>query len=418
MTSSRILRMLAVAALAATLAGCNEKRDPGFQGWVEADMIFVSPDESGRVIKLNVREGDEVKRGEQLYSVDDDLQNADLNQNKATLANAQQTYDRAASLSKTGSGTQATLDSAVSSLRVAEARVNTSETRLARRKGFAPVAGTIQQIYFRDGEMVPEKRPVLSMMPPGTKNWTFMLPGGMIDSTGRFSGTISPSRKRDLLDGARDRGKALPPREPRLRRIDPRLRDPQRRHRRVERGLRARAGLAQRRRPVIGLLRVGKRRLVLVEVGVLQVVVDRVELLAALDLVALAHVELDHPPGLVPADEDHVGLDPALETGIAFLVAAGERRGQCSHRKHSQYARRCHGLLRSEKIKSRWTRNISIASSGEWRSNRLFQTTATIAGATSICGKRASSALRIPPRAIASSISARMPASPREITSR
>src|SRR6476620_2861753 len=151
--TSLILRMLAVAAVATTLAGCNEKRDPGFQGWVEADMIFVSPDESGRVTKLNVREGDEVKVGEPLYSVDDDLQRADLNQNNATLANAQQTYDRAASLSKTGSGTQANLDSAVSALRVAEARVNTSQTRLARRSGFAPVAGTIQQIYFREGDL-------------------------------------------------------------------------------------------------------------------------------------------------------------------------------------------------------------------------------------------------------------------------
>ena len=91
MTSSRTtLRVLAVAALAIALAGCNERKDPGFQGWVEADMIFVSPDESGRVTKLNVREGDEVKPGEQLYSVDDDLQQADLNQNNATLANAQQ----------------------------------------------------------------------------------------------------------------------------------------------------------------------------------------------------------------------------------------------------------------------------------------------------------------------------------------
>src|SRR6478672_12176563 len=116
MNPSLILRMLAVAALATTLAGCNEKRDPGFQGWVEADMIFVSPDETGRVTKLNVREGDEVKRGDPLYSVDDDLQQADLNQNKATLANAQQTYDRAAALSKTGSGTQANLDSATSAL--------------------------------------------------------------------------------------------------------------------------------------------------------------------------------------------------------------------------------------------------------------------------------------------------------------
>ena len=63
MTSSRIIAMLAALALAAVLAGCNERKDPGFQGWVEADMIFVSPDESGRVTKLNVREGDEVKPG-------------------------------------------------------------------------------------------------------------------------------------------------------------------------------------------------------------------------------------------------------------------------------------------------------------------------------------------------------------------
>jgi HlyD family secretion protein len=177
MTSSWVTaKVLAVLALTAMLAGCDDRRDPGFQGWVEADMIFVSPDESGRVIKLNVREGDQVKSGAQLYSVDDDLQLADLNQNKATLANAQQSYDRAASLSKTGSGTQANLDSAVSALRVAEARVNTSETRLARRIGFAPVSGSIQQIYFREGEMVPAQRPVLSIMPPGNMKLRFFVP--------------------------------------------------------------------------------------------------------------------------------------------------------------------------------------------------------------------------------------------------
>jgi HlyD family secretion protein len=176
MTSSQVALRILALLLAASLGGCIDRRDPGFQGWVEADMIFVSPDESGRVTKLDVREGDEVKSGEKLYSVDDDLQQADLNQNNATLANAQQTYDRAASLSKTGSGTQANLDSAVSALRVAEARVNTSQTRLARRIGFAPVSGTIQQIYFREGEMVPAQRPVLSIMPPGNMKLRFFVP--------------------------------------------------------------------------------------------------------------------------------------------------------------------------------------------------------------------------------------------------
>jgi HlyD family secretion protein len=170
-----IVRAGAALALAFLVGGCSQKSPPGYQGWVEADMIFVSPDESGRVTRLNVREGDAVEVGAQLYSVDDDLQQADLNQNKATLANAQQTYDRAASLRRTGAGTQANLDSAISALRVAEARVNTSETRLSRRKGFAPVAGTIQQIYFREGEMTPAQRPVLSIMPPGNMKIRFFV---------------------------------------------------------------------------------------------------------------------------------------------------------------------------------------------------------------------------------------------------
>jgi HlyD family secretion protein len=102
MTSSGwTLRGLLAFALTALLAGCNEPRNPGYQGWVEADMIFVSPDESGRVTKLNIREGDEVKAGEQLYAVDDDLQQANLNQNKATLANAQ---DRSRDAGQSGCG--------------------------------------------------------------------------------------------------------------------------------------------------------------------------------------------------------------------------------------------------------------------------------------------------------------------------
>jgi HlyD family secretion protein len=176
MMASRTVFALAGCVLAGLLAGCGPQRDPGFQGWVEADLIFVSPDEQGRVVKLHVAEGDKVAVGAPLYEVDDDLQRADLNQSNATLANAQQIYDRAAALSKTGAGTQANLDAAVSALRVAEARVNTSQTKLARRRMVSPVAGTIQQIYYREGETVPAQRPVVSILPPGNMKVRFYVP--------------------------------------------------------------------------------------------------------------------------------------------------------------------------------------------------------------------------------------------------
>lgn len=174
--SRKAARIAALMIAVVSLAGCGESKNPGFQGWVEADLIFVSPDEQGRVVKLNVREGDRVEVGAPLYSVDDDLQQADLNQSNATLANAQQAYDRAAALSKTGSGTQANYDTALANLRVAEARVNTSQTRLERRRMKAPIAGTIQQIYFREGETVAAQRPVISILPPGNMKVRFFVP--------------------------------------------------------------------------------------------------------------------------------------------------------------------------------------------------------------------------------------------------
>ena len=45
------------------LAACAKTADRGFQGWVEAELIFVGPDEAGRVETLSVREGDPVEKG-------------------------------------------------------------------------------------------------------------------------------------------------------------------------------------------------------------------------------------------------------------------------------------------------------------------------------------------------------------------
>ena len=38
------------------------------------------------------------------------------------------------------------------------------------------MGGTVQQIYFREGEMVPAQRPVLSIMPPGNMKLRFFVP--------------------------------------------------------------------------------------------------------------------------------------------------------------------------------------------------------------------------------------------------
>lgn len=186
MTRRRILAVSLLSALAAGLAGFLYVRKAAapleFQGWVEANLIFVSPDEMGRVETLAVREGDAVAIGAPLFSLDSDLQKAAVAENEAAVINARQAYERAQALLKRAVGSQKTFDDAESALRSAEARLNSAKTRLERRQLASPVQGTIQEVYFRVGEMVQPGRPIVSIMPPGNVKVRFFVPQAVLPS--------------------------------------------------------------------------------------------------------------------------------------------------------------------------------------------------------------------------------------------
>lgn len=169
-----LLTFLALAVL--TLAGCDKDPPHALQGWVEADMVFVSPDEQGRIEVLNVRQGDRVKKGELLFTLDDDLQKADVAVKKAALTNAQQAFDRATKLLKTAAGTQKTYDDAEAALRQAKANLTASETRLTRRRVLSPAAGAIQEVYYRPSETVQPAHPVIALLPPPNLKIRFFIP--------------------------------------------------------------------------------------------------------------------------------------------------------------------------------------------------------------------------------------------------
>jgi HlyD family secretion protein len=166
------------ACVATTWSG--EPAERTFQGWVEANFLFIGPDEAGRVERLSAREGDVVTEGAPLFTVDADLQKSAVLQNEATLANARQTFERAQQLFRSGSGTKKEFDVALAALTEAEARLNSMQTRLARRSVSSPANGTIQQVYYRPGEIVPAGRPVISLLPPGNIKLRFYVQEAML----------------------------------------------------------------------------------------------------------------------------------------------------------------------------------------------------------------------------------------------
>jgi HlyD family secretion protein len=177
MNKGRIAFALAALFL---VAACNDVTKPQLQGWIEADLIFVGPYEAGRIETLIVHEGDQVEQGAPLFTLDSDLQLADVAMQEAAVENAQHAYSRARQLARTQAGTQRALDDAEAALRTAQARLNSAQTRLARRKVSSPVAGSVQQIYYRVGELVPAGKPIVALLPPSNLKVRFFVNEAML----------------------------------------------------------------------------------------------------------------------------------------------------------------------------------------------------------------------------------------------
>jgi HlyD family secretion protein len=177
MTKRRFLVSSLILAAVLPLTGCDQApRAPVYQGWVEADLVFVAPDDPGRMSTLLVHEGDHVDKNELLFTVDAALQEADVRAMNATLENARSNFERAERLMRSGAGTQKAYEEAQQALREAQARMSSSEAKLVRRRVLSPAAGTVQQVYFRSGEMVSGQRPVVALLPPGNIKLRFYVP--------------------------------------------------------------------------------------------------------------------------------------------------------------------------------------------------------------------------------------------------
>ncbi|MBX9777131.1 MAG: efflux RND transporter periplasmic adaptor subunit [Xanthobacteraceae bacterium] len=172
-----MIRLALRASLACllVLGACSKNAEPTYQGWIEANLIFVSPDEYGRIETQPVREGDRVEPKTLLFTLDDDIQRAEVSEREASVQNAKQAFGRAQELLKKAAGTQKAYDEAEAALRSAQARLNSAQTKLARRKAFSPADGTVQQVYFRVGELVPAGRPVVAILPPGNMKVRFFV---------------------------------------------------------------------------------------------------------------------------------------------------------------------------------------------------------------------------------------------------
>ena len=228
-----LLAGLGALAIAFALLTLPANKDSEFPGYMEADLVLVGSEQGGRVASLTVEEGDQVKQGDPVFTLESSEQEASveaararvqeaearladvkaevqrpdeikvleaaLNEAKAMLQVATNNRDRAQALFEKGWTTKAALDDAIAQHDRNEATVAEAEKRIiaaklpgrsdmidaaaanaeaarhalaeaekniAKRQVASPADGSVEEVYFRPGEVVNAGQAVIALLPP------------------------------------------------------------------------------------------------------------------------------------------------------------------------------------------------------------------------------------------------------------
>jgi HlyD family secretion protein len=234
-------RIALLSLMAAFLAGCD---DPShvFPGYMEADLVLVGSEQGGRVETLSVQEGDHVERGQPIFTLESEAQDAEVAAAKARVAeaearladtkqqmqrpgeievldaalrqakamfeqsnlqlertralydkkwvskaqldDAQAQHDRnEAAVAEAERRIEAAklpnrsdlIDAAAAAVEAERHSLEQAEKNLGKRKVAAPAGGTVEEVYFRPGEVVNAGQAVIALLPPSNLKVRFFV---------------------------------------------------------------------------------------------------------------------------------------------------------------------------------------------------------------------------------------------------
>ncbi|WPN58218.1 HlyD family secretion protein [Pseudomonas sp. P9_31] len=145
-------------------------------GHIRADIVQIAPDVSGLIQQVEVRDNQWVKRGQVLFSIDQDRFKLALRQAKAAIADRQETLAQAQREAKRNRGlgnlvpaeqleeSQSRVARAEVALMEAQVTVDSAQLNLDRSLIRSPVDGYVNDRAPRSQEFVTAGRPVLSVV--------------------------------------------------------------------------------------------------------------------------------------------------------------------------------------------------------------------------------------------------------------
>ena len=127
------------------------------------ESVMIRPEIAGRVAQLHFREGQRVKAGALLVSLDDSIVSAEFAQARANLDLAQNNFERAQMLFKRGASNAQALDEASAQQQAARANLALSQARLDKTRILAPYEGVLGLRQASPGDYLSEGQDIVNL---------------------------------------------------------------------------------------------------------------------------------------------------------------------------------------------------------------------------------------------------------------
>ncbi len=132
-----------------------------FQGVVESEEnVNLSSETGGKILKINIKEGDMVSKGQALAVLDGDLIAKNIEEVENALELAETSYQRQKNLWDQKIGSEIQFLQAKNQKENLEKRLNTLRTQLGKQTLKAPVAGMVDKLFLKEGEVAGPGVPV------------------------------------------------------------------------------------------------------------------------------------------------------------------------------------------------------------------------------------------------------------------
>ena len=135
------------------------------QGAVEAsDVLMASSETGGRIVKLNVKEGQSVSKEQLIAKLDMESVNKQIAELETSLVLAKDVYTRQKRLWDQNIGSEMQYLQAKNNKEQLEKSLETIRYQLTKANVYAPISGVVDQVFSESGEVVAPGAPIVQIL--------------------------------------------------------------------------------------------------------------------------------------------------------------------------------------------------------------------------------------------------------------